>query len=342
MSAKRAIKQIVPRPIWTRLRFVIETHNGRKAEKTQIQRFMRWISLDFSTDKARVQTRLAFDIHRLEKGLSHIHFRLGFGKGVLSEISKRLVLLEKADPAYSTNPLYNQGLAALHEYQQRHEEQGYDLAQAEAMFPESIWKAAQEYKVDDSSSNAGSFVMESASKVNNLSVDFVQLAQNRYSVREYASKPVSQDLLDKVYEVSMKTPSVCNRQATRVYQITDPEKIATALKLQGGFNGYGMPPVLLLITSDIRAFMNIHERNEPFVDGGLFSMSLLYALEAYGLAACPLNAMFSLSQDRQTRALLHIPDYELPVMYIAVGNFPESVPVCRSTRRDPKTIVKKI
>lgn len=98
-------------------------------------------------------------------------------------------------------------------------------------------------------------------------MDFVQLAQNRYSVREYASKPVSQDLLDKVYEVSMKTPSVCNRQATRVYQITYPEKIATALKIQGGFNGYGMLPVLLLITSDIRAFMNNNERNEPFVDG---------------------------------------------------------------------------
>ena len=342
MSAKQAIKQIVPRSIWAKLQSVKETHNGRKAEKTQSQRFMRWISLDSSTDKARVQTRLAFDIHRLEKGLSHIHFRLGFGKGVLSEISKRLVLLEKADPAYSANPLYNQGLAALHEYQQRHEEQGYDLAQVKAMFPESIWKAAQEYKVDDSAANAGSFVMESASKANNLSVDFVQLAQNRYSVREYASKPVSQDLLDKVYEVSMKTPSVCNRQATRVYQIADPEKIATALKIQGGFNGYDMPPVLLLITSDIRAFMNIHERNEPFVDGGLFSMSLLYALEAYGLAACSLNAMFSLSQDRQTRILLNIPDYELPVMYIAVGNFPESVPVCRSTRRDPKTIVEKI
>lgn len=95
MSAKQAIKQIVPRPIWAKLQSVKETHNGRKAEKIQIQRFMRWISLDSSTDKERVQTRLAFDIHRLEKGLSHIHFRLGFGKGVLSEISKRLILLEK-------------------------------------------------------------------------------------------------------------------------------------------------------------------------------------------------------------------------------------------------------
>lgn len=154
-------------------------------------------------------------------------------------------------------------------------------------------------------------------------MDFIQLAQNRYSVREYSSELVSQELLDKVCEVSMKTPSVCNRQATPVYQITDLEKIKAALEIQGGFSGYDMSPVLLLVTSNIRAFMNNGERNEPFVDGGLFSMSLLYALEAYGLAACPLNAMFSLSQDRKTRALLHIPDYELPVMYIAVGNFPD-------------------
>ena len=43
MSAKQAIKQIVPRPIWAKLQSVKETHNGRKAEKTQSQRFMRWI-----------------------------------------------------------------------------------------------------------------------------------------------------------------------------------------------------------------------------------------------------------------------------------------------------------
>ena len=62
MSAKQAIKQIVPRPIWAKLQSVKEAHNGRKAEKTQSQRFMRWISLDASTDKVRVETRLAFDM----------------------------------------------------------------------------------------------------------------------------------------------------------------------------------------------------------------------------------------------------------------------------------------
>ena len=341
MSAKQIIKSIVPKSAWKKARSMKDTVEASRAKRIQRQRFMRWISLDTSTDQARVETRLAFDIHRLEKGLSHVNFRCGFGKGVLSEISRRMVLLEKADTSYETNHLYQKGLSVLHEYQHRHDDVNYDLTSVKAMFPEHIWASALNCE-PDASSEAGSFIINSSTKADNLSKGFVQLAQNRYSVREYSDKPVSQELLDKGYELSMKTPSVCNRQATRRYQITDPEKIKAVLKIQGGFNGYDMPPVLLLVTSDIRAFMNYGERNEPFVDGGLFSMSLLYALEAYGLAACPLNAMFSLSQDRQTRELLHMPDYEFPVMYIAVGNFPESVPVCRSARRSPESIVTRI
>lgn len=341
MSTKQIIKSIVPSVVWNGLKFIKEQVSIRKAERIQSKRFMGWISREESTDKARIETRLAFDIHRLEKGLSHVEFRDGFGKGVLAEISKRMVLLEKADAGYSDNPLYLQGLAVLHEYQHRHEADGYDLSQVKVLFPEHIWNKASKYQSDDSI-NAGSFIMDTSSKANNLSKGFVELSEHRYSVREYSPEPVSQELLDRVYSVSMKTPSVCNRQATRVYQLTDPEKIRAALKIQGGFNGYDMPPVLLLITSDIRAFMNNGERNEPFVDGGLFSMSLLYALEAHGLAACPLNAMFSLPQDSATRELLSMPEYELPVMYIAVGNFPEAVPVCCSTRRMPESIVTRV
>lgn len=339
MSVKQAVKAVVPQPIWNQLRRMKMMVWSPRAERMQTQRFLRWVSRDDSTDKARVETRLAFDIHRLEKGLSHVSFRYGFGKGVLREIAKRMAMLEKADPAYQTNPLYNQGLSALGEYKRRHMEANYDLSEIEAMFPKHIWQQA-DAAVD--SHRAGSFIMDAAGKHDNLSKGFVELAEHRYSVREYSSEPVSQNVLDKVYAIAMKTPSVCNRQATRVYQITDPAKVKAALDIQGGFRGYAPPPVLLLVTSDIRAFMSEAERNEPFTDGGLFSMSLLYALEAYGLAACPLNAMFSLSQEQQTRKLLSIPDNEFLVMYIAIGNFPDSVPVCRSTRKAAEIIVTKI
>ena len=230
-------------------------------------------------------------------------------------------------------------MIAVGAYKRRHAEADYDLSEVEAMFPKRIWRQA------DAAADihmAGSFVIDTAGKRDNLSTGFVELAEHCYSVREYSAEPVSQDVLDKVYAVAMKTPSVCNRQATRVYQIADPVKVKAALDIQGGFHGYAAPPVLLLVTSDIRTFMNENERNEPFTDGGLFSMSLLYALEAYGLAVCPLNAMFDLSQENRTRKLLGIPDNEFLVMYIAVGNFPDTVPVCRSTRKTVADVDTKI
>lgn len=65
--------------------------------------------------------------------------------------------------------------------------------------------------------------------------------------------------------------SVCNRQPVRVYAITNKSIIEKALKLQGGFNGYKVPPALFLITADNEAFLSISEHNEGFVDGGPFS-----------------------------------------------------------------------
>lgn len=104
MQPKQIIKTIVPKTIWRKTRTIKDKLDSHKAERIQIRRFLKWISLAESIDKARVETRLAFDIHRLEKGLSHVQFRCGFGKGVLSEISEQMTPLEKADSNYAVNP----------------------------------------------------------------------------------------------------------------------------------------------------------------------------------------------------------------------------------------------
>ena len=139
--------------------------------------------------------------------------------------------------------------------------------------------------------------------------------------------------------VAMRTPSVCNRQPTRVHIITDAELIKKAMPLQGGFRGYPMPPALVLITGDNQTMMNQDERNECYTDGGLFGMSLLLALEEQQIAACPLNTMLPMKRDEATRELLHIPDSEFLVMYIAVGHFRDEVKTCKSQRFSADEIV---
>lgn len=81
------------------------------ARHEQSRRFRKWMARERSHDKVRIETKLAFDIHRMEKGLSHMHFRYGFGINVLREMSQRMMLLKQVDPNCKTNSLYKQGLS---------------------------------------------------------------------------------------------------------------------------------------------------------------------------------------------------------------------------------------
>lgn len=162
--------------------------------------------------------------------------------------------------------------------------------------------------------------METKEDSDNSRLGFKELMSKRYSAREYAEGAVDMKRIEDSIETSMKTPSVCNRQPTRVFVITDKEKIKETMAIQGGFNGYKIPPVLLAVTSDLSSFVSIEEVNEPYVDGGLFSMSLMLSLQSNNLAVCPLNAMMTNKKKEQIRKIDGIPASHDLIMFLAVGN----------------------
>lgn len=164
------------------------------------------------------------------------------------------------------------------------------------------------------------------------------LFADRTSVREYAARPVQPELISEAIGICSKSPSVCNRQPYRVRLITDTKQIESILAVQGGMTGYSTPPALLAVTTDIRDFVGMNERNQVYVDGGIHSMALMMALEFVGLAACPLNAMFSRSKEKQMRSLLGT-QHEAFIMFIAVGHFASSSQAPKSFRYDEDKLV---
>lgn len=294
----------------------------------QARRFNRSYSRVMPKEVGRIQARVMFLTHQIEKGLSHADFRYGFGKKVFKELPTLLTRLERVEEECSSDTVYQESISALHEYMQRHINAGKDISWHRSLFSADQWQRIMEAD----SSIGGSIVIRKADKENNAELPFGKLSKDRHSVRVFSDAPVSLDEIRKSIQTAMRTPSVCNRQPTRVHVILDKEIIKEALRIQGGVNGYPAPPVLIMITSDLRAFMTSYERNEGYTDGGLFGMSLLLALESQGLGACPLNTMFTAKAEKKTRKLLRIPDYEVPVMYIEVGNFLEETRTCRSTR----------
>jgi len=95
------------------------------------------------------------------------------------------------------------------------------------------------------------------------------------------------------------------------------------LELQNGNRGFGhLTNILMVITSNISLFTN-NEKNEPFLNAGLFSMTLLYALHFNMVGACLLNWAVTESNDKKLRELLKIPENEQIVVLIACGYLPD-------------------
>lgn len=158
---------------------------------------------------------------------------------------------------------------------------------------------------------------------------------SRYSLREYKENGVvEKQTVERVVKLAMKTPSVCNRQEWHVYHTSNREIMDTALSYQNGNKPFGKKiPNLFIVAVDLKAFFAGSEHYQHWIDGGLFSMSLIYALHSLGIASCPLNWSQTPKADKAIRKALRIEDNHTIVMMIGFG-YPDSQNrVCSSTRR---------
>ena len=158
---------------------------------------------------------------------------------------------------------------------------------------------------------------------------------SRYSLREYRENGfVDEDTVRRVVKMAMKTPSVCNRQEWHVYHTKDREIMDIALSYQNGNRPFGKKiPNLFVVAIDLKAFFAGSEHYQHWIDGGLFSMSIMYALHSLGIASCPLNWSQTPKADKAIRKALDIKNNHTIMMMIGFGYPDDDNKVCSSTRR---------
>ncbi len=157
---------------------------------------------------------------------------------------------------------------------------------------------------------------------------------SRYSLREFSQDIVDETLIKRAVTLAMKSPSVCNRQEWHVYHTSNSELKEKALRYQAGNQGFGHKiPNLMIITTDLEAFFSGKEHYQHWIDGGIFSMSLIYALHSLGIASCCLNWSQSPKNDQLLRSVVDIKQNHTVIMMLAVGRPNVENKVCVSARR---------
>lgn len=277
----------------------------------------------------QLATKIRILVHAIEKGMSLPSCRPGFGKEKVSILISYCNEYKKMGNIQDPQAL-EMGSAIINAY--------IEFQQAHG---ESVDFIPQQFLDGTKNSNcmlAGILEVPAKEKTN-----FEMIAKGRHSSRCYSERSVSVELVRSAVQLAQTAPSACNRQATRIYACTNREKIMKIIALHGGMRGFDIPGAIFVITGDLRLYQNEYERNTLFVDGGIFLMNLLYALDSLGLVACPLIWGSEPADDKKLSEILNIKPHEKIVAWISAGYCPgKAFKAAISSKRDLNTILRII
>lgn len=328
---KEIIKKIVPAKAiqWLRrMKYSVEVRREAKFVKRKVLRY----SITFNRDRNASLARLMIRAHVLEKGITMPERRLGFGYGRVRELigmARKHMSVFGADDAF-----FQAVLADLKQYQDIHKEAGFQL-------PEDITKGIDALLPSLVADGENCFAV-SREEFFKPSADFAEFAKSRHSVRWFSDTPVDEDKLMDAIRLAQTAPSACNRQATRVKIVASEEGKKLCQALQHGNRGFGdKADKWLLVTSELGDWSH-DQVDMVYIDAGIFTMNLLYALHYYGFVACTLNAHIEVPKREELYKGLGIPESELLAAFIVIGNPAESFMVPRSHRLKVEDIVRKV
>ena len=295
-------------------------------------RYLQYSSLlPWAAEAEALEAKLTILAHAIEKGFALPCPKRAFGQDKLREMLSLHRILEQLRPA-SESLCFSLGV--LREYIASDHIEG---------LPPKLLKELRVFVQDRSTckSEGGVLSCSRDQVVGSIPESIDQFFYSRHSVRDYAERPVSRKDVFKAIKLAQCSPSVCNRQPSKVYVVESAEMKQEVLSHQNGNEGFGeYAGLLMIVTVSLHSFHGPLERNEAFVDGGMFAMSLIWALHSLGLGSCALNWCATPVQEKGLRQAAKIPHSEVIIMQVAVGHLKESYLVAQSPRRPTKQIVE--
>ncbi len=280
----------------------------------------------------RIQGRLIATGHVLEKGLSMAEMRPRFGIGTVQSLLGLLEAYREAGGDIS-DPHYAASIGTLRQYVDRHRELGIDVSD---IVPDAAMGGG------GAPEKGGVFRATPERSFANADAPFEAFAESRHSTRNFdQERAVPRELLERAVRIALRSPSACNRQPWKVYAFTERPAIRRLMAHHEGSRGFGPDlPCLLVVGARMDTFSGIGERNQTYVDGGLFAMTLMFALHHLRLGCVPLNWSVDPARDRRMKAEAGISDDENIIMLVGCGYPAKQSMVPRSERRAPGEVLR--
>ena len=154
-----------------------------------------------------------------------------------------------------------------------------------------------------------------------LTVDFLDLAKARSSIRAYRSDPVPEDKLRRVLEAAQCAPSAANRQPIHLYVVRYAELRARMLDVYSQQWFADAPVIICACARPSEAWQRRDGKSYADIDVAIAMDHLILAAAAEGLGTCWIGAF----KPGKLREILQMPADLEPVAMTPLG-FPDQQP----------------
>ncbi|MBR8712931.1 nitroreductase family protein [Porphyromonas levii] len=297
----------------------------RRAYRRDRVKYQKHSSVFNHNSFEKLECGLTLFYHGIEKGFLHDNIRPYFAKEKVISLLK-ILSDKKIDESHCQRCHLQSAAANLCNYFDWHKANGYVLD----YFSQEQYDQLKSHMITPLPSIKESSREEYLSRTKSPFFDF---AKSRSSVREFSEALVPHDVLENVINLANTAPSVCNRQGVSVIIVEDKLKIQKILDIQKGLAGYTSISQLVVLKSNRSYFYSPGERNQLYIDGGIYLMNLLYAFHYYGIAACTAHWGLLNDADNKMEDLLGLSPAEQVICIVSFGYPKETVKSTLSLRR---------
>lgn len=282
-------------------------------------------SRTFNTDsKEKLIGAIILQYHVIEKGLTMPEMRKGFGQDKIISLCQTC---EQYYEKYGMEEQLKSAIMIINEYKYIHDIEGYVLSD------KVLYNIKKIRQITGITIKSEQNLIESANYFESSRNNFLAFSNSRRSVRDFSKDDLPLEGILKAIELAKNAPSACNRQSWRTYVFTSIDDISNILEEQGGNKGFGcLVNKLIVISTELGVFSSGNERNQAYIDGGIYLLNLLYSLHFYKIATCTLNCGFDREKEKKVRKLTKINDSEVLIAMIACGNPSSKFKIATSPR----------
>ncbi|MFS2000994.1 nitroreductase family protein [Vibrio breoganii] len=287
----------------------------------------------------KIECQLILDYHSVEKGLLFENTKPRFARERIIKLHPNLAL-DSVKSRVNESQI-TVAYSVMCEYYELHEKNGIDISDYFTITQYNNYKAILSENYDPAFHGAINYSRDEFYLL--AEEDFFKFSHSRKSIRKFTGEKAPLKAIKSAIQIALNTPSVCNRQASKVYLIDDKKKVDEILRIQGGMTGYTQNiSQVLILTVDRNYFYTIGERNQFYIDGGMFLMNLLYGLHYNKIANCPANWGKTIQEEKQLVDIIELPKSEKIMCIVPIGLAENKFRVTLSKRRNLSEVFRII